>query len=462
MSRVGSCGRRPPPGPTLYRLAHERQHFRLIGHLKSNPQDVWWVDNNGSTVLHTLCLSHTFDIAVLNSVKAVVAEAPFLVGKCNRASWTPLHMACEKRLMGGCMDRRVPTTNDFLDDLGNEEDNGQEQLILLLLQAYPEACSMPLRTGFKAKTPFHIVCQNKDVSSLKILEKMLSVDPSLALRSSVKHDGPYTIIDTPLQILWDTIASATRTEAINDDDFLKMETLLKAAQKTTTKSTADGGDTDKQSCSRRNYHFPVLCAACSIRCPRDYASRLLQRYSEQVFQKHSRSGKILLHYAVQSAQTESPAYTNWLLGELLQRYPEGASIPLPQIPPSSSPEVQVQAQQESDKKNIDEEDNDSTSLGGNGAAARQETVKDSPRNSSPPSPLLAIHVLIGDRGCTSKDGGIQRLVQAYPNSLRIPDPRSGLVPALASAEVAIQSRMHLSTTYDLLRAAPDVIATANQ
>jgi hypothetical protein len=58
-------------------------------------------------------------------------------------------------------------------------------------------------------------------------------------------------------------------------------------------------------------------------------------------------------------------------------------------------------------------------------------------------------------------GGVLTLIKALSETLRIPDPRSGLVPALATAETATLNRMHLSTTYEMLRAGPDIIQHHN-
>jgi hypothetical protein len=73
--------------------------------------------------------------------------------------------------------------------------------------------------------------------------------------------------------------------------------------------------------------------------------------------------------------------------------------------------------------------------------------------------LLPLHVLVFDKKMTWYDGGVKALVCAYPDALRVPDPRNGLVPALESAIHGTASRSHFSTTYELLRKSPDVLNT---
>ena len=60
---------------------------------------------------------------------------------------------------------------------------------------------------------------------------------------------------------------------------------------------------------------------------------------------------------------------------------------------------------------------------------------------------------------TWHNGGVKAVVFAYPEALRVPDPRNGLVPALESAIHGATSRLHLSTTYELLRKSPDILNT---
>jgi hypothetical protein len=148
--------------------------------------------------------------------------------------------------------------------------------------------------------------------------------------------------------------------------------------------------------------FRLVNAMCTVKCPRAYISRVLNTHSDELSLPDGQ-GLLPLHYAVTNAQEGS--LTEFLLETLLEYYKEAASIPIP------------------------------THLN-----------------------ALPLHVSITDQSMTWNKGGVQHLVYAYPNALRIPDPRNGLVPFLASAAHATQSRLHLSTTYELLLAAPDVLS----
>lgn len=149
----------------------------------------------------------------------------------------------------------------------------------------------------------------------------------------------------------------------------------------------------------------ILHAACHERCPRDYLSRVLKEYPTQA-SKTDDEGNLPLHYAVRHASVESQAYTQFVLEELLQIYPQAASIP----------------------------DNDGR---------------------------LPLHVaLTGNSRLTWHKGGIDKLVAANPEALYTLDQTDRLYPVLTSALHATQSRLHLSTTFELLLAAPGFVRHA--
>ena len=107
---------------------------RIPPHVESNPQDVVWEDHYGSTALHVLCRSENIgEESLLRAVDAILKEAPFLAGQPNRQTWTPLHLACDKRLLW-----RTSISTD--------------EMVLKLIAACPAAVSRKLETGFKAKT----------------------------------------------------------------------------------------------------------------------------------------------------------------------------------------------------------------------------------------------------------------------------------------------------------------------
>ena len=70
---------------------------------------------------------------------------------------------------------------------------------------------------------------------------------------------------------------------------------------------------------------------------------------------------------------------------------------------------------------------------------------------------LPLHVAIRDSHMTWHKGGVRELVYAYPNALVSRDESTRLFAFMASAPQAISSRLHLTTTYELLLAAPDMI-----
>lgn len=149
----------------------------------------------------------------------------------------------------------------------------------------------------------------------------------------------------------------------------------------------------------------ILHAACHEQCPRDYLSRIMKEYAVQASQPDDR-GNLPLHYAVRHASVESQAYTKFVLEELLELYPQAASR---------------------------RDDNE----------------------------RLPLHVaLTGDSRLTWYKGGIDKLVAANPEALYTLDVTDRLYPVLTSALHATHSRLHLSTTFELLFAAPGVVRHA--
>ena len=377
----------PPPGPALYRLAAERMYNRVPEHVRSHPQDILWRDRYGSTALHILCQIRFIDDALLEAVHAILQEAPHQAAWPNIATWTPLHFACEKRLLWG-------------NNISNTE------LVLQLIQACPKAVSIRMTNGFKAKTPFHISCEVD--ASMEILRAMLRVDPSLATESYGVQDV-YSITESPLHLLWNATTKSNGHNSAGNANQLrlseeKMELLLRAAYCGTVQ---EGNDND-----RHHPPFRLLNATCSIRCPKDYVSRVLQTHAAEIRQI-DQQGYLPLHYVIENAQEDSPSYTRFLLEHLLEEYPTAASVPF-------------------------------------GGTSSQNTS------------LLPLHVILTDRAMTWDKGGVQLLTMAYTDALRIPDPRNHLVPFLASAVHATKSRLHLSTTLELLLAAPEMIAPPKQ
>jgi hypothetical protein len=364
--REGERRTDPLPSPTVYRLASERRYHEIPTRVKACPQDIYWEDRYGSTALHILCCSPQLGDALIRAIEVIIERDPSLIAQPNQTSWTPLHLVCEKRLLW----RTTVATGD---------------LVVKLVQACPGAVSIPMQTG---KTPFHIACETN--ASLSVLEAMLRVDASLvALQTYSKTGG-----ETPLEMVWQ--AGTNDPQSSLGNSLPKMELLLRGAYCGTVVPEENNSGTKP---------FSLLCAVSSIRCPRDYVSRIVSLFPEQVSVPDRCSGFLPLHYAILTAQEEdTTAYTSFLIERLLEEYPEAAMVPFRR--------------------------------GGR---------------------LLPLHVLIGDRAMTWHNGGVQPLVLASYEVLVMPDPRTRLVPALQSAEHAFKSRQHLSTTYELLRLAPQVL-----
>lgn len=396
------------PGPTIYRLASERRYAEIPAHVRSRPQDVKWEDNYGSTALHVLCCSRQVGDPLFRAIDSILQVDASLVSHPNEATWTPLHLACEKRLLW-----RTNTAT--------------AEMVLRLLEACPKAVSLRLQNGYQAKTPFHIACETN--AEEDVLERMLAIDPSLATQTYARQRGSGVITETPLELLWATL---TRDQHMMDD-FDKMRVVLEAAftnsilpcveQRLHTESATTGeeqtadenADTNTSTSSElsssttavtqpQRQAIHIICAASAVPCPRQYLSRLLS-LNEPWISRPDENRLWPLHYAIWCANPETPGYTSFLLERLLEAYPDAARKPFPA------------------------------------------------------SKLYPLHLLLADGRCrlTWDKAGIPPLAVASAEVLRIPDPRTRLVPALTSAMEAHRSRFHLGTTFELLRMAPEIL-----
>ncbi|ACI65371.1 predicted protein [Phaeodactylum tricornutum CCAP 1055/1] len=355
-----------PKSPAIYRLAANRQYDAVSARVKSHPQDLMWTDRHGSTALHILCQARIVDGALLDAVQSILQVSPEQVAWGNVGTWTPLHFAVEPRLL--------PSSAWYT-----------RKLILRLIEACPEAVSVPTKNGFKTRTPFHIACEaNADI---RVLKAMLAIDPSLATRPFVKFDA-YSVTENPLQLVWKNRNKGFAHAATAREE--KMALLLHAAYHGTVPTS-----------SRQQPYFRLLTAACTVRCPRDYFTQILCTHIGDV-SKCDALGNFPLHYAVASAVPEGHVYTQFVIQALLSVSTYAASQP----------------------------------------------------NADGRWPL---HVAVYDTHLTWHKGGVRELAFAFPEALRKVDVLSGLVPFLASAERAVYTRLNLSTTYELLLAAPEMV-----
>ena len=446
------------PSPALYRFATNRQYDKIPARVESHPEDVIWTDRYGSTCLHILCQARTsVDESLLRAVQAIVHHQPDVVAWANVATWTPLHFAtfCTTATKNAATTpSSLPTTrtsftpgnqvryedenssdkdflavsetNKRLDEIGDDTENDHAtssttmststQLVLCLIEACPSAVSVRTKTGFKTKTPFHIACEAG--SDYRILRAMLQINPTLAIQPFVQQSSSsvYAIpSETPLQLLWKHNFNHINSQYYRNKFDHPPRSIVRRSFK------AGGGGTgsiqelhNKMALLLQAAHhgtlqerigkpFRVLNAACSVRCPKDYVAYLLEEHTNQVSERDEK-GLLPLHYAVRKTSSlESQTYTQFLVESLLDIYPEAASV-------------------------------------------EDETGR------------LPLHVALGGTvGLTWHKGGVQELVLRYPNALRTIDPQTKLVPFLQSAVHAIDSRLHLSTTYELLLTAPEMV-----
>jgi ankyrin repeat protein len=355
--------------PTIYKLAADRKYEEIPLRVQSHPDDLRWTDRYGSTALHILCQARAVDNDLLAAVEAILRVAPDQVAQPNVATWSPLHFAVEKRLVWG--GDRLTTA-----------------LILRLIKACPAAVSVRTQSGFKTKTPFHIACE-ADAEYI-VLKTMLTVNPALATEPYVKKDI-YSVVENPLQLLWKNHDHYSGNDCSQQQTKEKMALLLKAAHYGTVQTPLP----NKRS-------FRLLNAACSVRCPRDYFTRVLRQNLDQVGQPDE-NGLMPLYYCIINASPDSQAYTQFVVQALLEACPKSAAVP------------------------------------------------------DPATGRVPLHVAVSDALMTWHKGGVRELTFACPDALRKRDPASQLVPFLASGVVADKSRLHLSTTYELLLAAPEMV-----
>jgi hypothetical protein len=276
-----------------------------------------------------------------------------------------------------------------------------EKVVMRLMEAYPAAAAQPLPRNLQAKTPFHLACAAN--ASSTILSAMLTAAPELATLPFLQVSETSTA-GYPLFLLWNAVE--------RPDDWPKMELLLRAAvgaplRESTQQPAHTTRNNDLIGPNSAN-RFDVLNAACQVNpCPREYLSILVQRYPNRASWTDSH-GLLPLHYVIMHAtKNRRDGTEKFLIQSLLQAYPAGASCLFVNMNP----------------------------------------------------PLLPLHYLVSDSEANWPEYGLDDLIQAYPEALRIPDPRTGLVPALASAPFAIHSRLHLTATFNLLLKSPELFET---
>lgn len=331
--------------PTLYLLASHHKYEEIVRRLEeSETSSLDWTDVYGNNVLHVLCRQQCMS---RQAIDAVIAKKPSMAGQPNDASFTPLHLACERRLRL----IRHPDT---------------DSIILDLIHACPSAVSKRRESGFARETPLGMACIA--CADISVLEAMLRVDPSLATPKT--YSTP-----CPLQLLG----------SCGLKDHVALLLL-----------TAYFGHVVED---RRSF---LLHAACFQRIPRDCFNLVLQNNLDQIMEQ-DHLGNLPLHYALSQQNHTAAAFTEYVVLSLLEHAPEAAEIP------------------------------------------NREG-------------RLAVHCALDHQLLTWYKGG---LCHVAPRSLLVRDPRTALYPFQMAAIHANQSRLGLSTLYEILRAAPEVLQRKN-
>ena len=394
----------PPPGPRLYRLVKDGKYLEMVTHLKDNPQDVYWQDDYGNTALHVLCQHDISDMNYVvmrhKAVEAILEIAPQLAGQGNHKTFTPLYLACSVQLLGTAFNK-----NWMGQRATSPRPEVDETLLLLLIDAYPEALNVGVGPQVHSKrfdTPFLQACRGN--ASRRLLKHMLQADPGMVLAKNCEMNM------RPLCLLWEAIERERKIFADR-----KMVLLINAAY--------FGMVTEEEEDEIMKDGAPnIFHKVATIDCPIPFVDKFVDRYLERgarfgadknLLWNTNSHGHLPLHCLCSDdcSKQQKPlpeAYRTHLLDIYLEHFPQAASVAFPES-----------------------------------------------------SGRLPLHVWISDLGY-SDPKPIESLISAYPDALTIPDPTTGLIPFLASAENAILSDKNLSLTYELLRASPDVLKTALQ
>ncbi|KAL3900738.1 MAG: hypothetical protein SGARI_006177, partial [Bacillariaceae sp.] len=293
------------PGPTLHRLIYQQQYTEALKHFRQRPQDAKYDDG---IALGRLCVEESIAPITedgLRLIEEIVRAFPFLVGQVDINGWTPMLRAAGLR-------------NSPFEPLS-------ERRLVLLIQACPEAtCARVLRDGDWHMNSFLFACKHN--ASLDLLKLILAIDASFATQAAVAESSRYDRISADryaMVILWRAIGGAQ-----NPEEWPKMELLLRAATGAPLDEIPDEGEDDEYNHKGQHpNHFDVLRAACMVNpCPRDYVEILLQRYPNRLAWADE-TGLLPLHHAILAANKQWPRQTEFLMEEMVARYPDAASYP---------------------------------------------------------------------------------------------------------------------------------------
>lgn len=395
-------------GPTLYRMARERRYDSIPDHVQKHPNDIFWEDHQGSTALHLLCQAATVNRSVVAAVAAIVQEGE---GKERDFSYEPSSSSrslsiIKMRNRATCTPLHYATEKRMVwgGGGGNYRAGGG--------RAGPQDRDQQDRL-YDGGTELVLLL-------LKHCPEAVSMRMQTGMKATPFHIACEANADWRVLRAMLLINPGLATEPYVKKDLYSVAghplQLLWNNHDSTSSANANTNATtyDKMALLLRAAHYgtvddsfhqghPVrlLNAACSVRCPQDYFLYLLDQHGDQVRELDERN-LLPIHYAVEHASVESQTYSQFVIESLLELYPEAAAV-------------------------------------------KNEEGR------------LPLHVALMDSKLTWHKGGVQKIVFAYPDALRARDPLYQLPPFLASAFHAIKSMLHLSTTFELLRTAPDVI-----
>ena len=277
------------------------------------------------------------------------------------------------------------------------------RVISELIEAYPEALTVPSRNG---DFPLHIACRYN--ASIEVLKELVADERADTARQETKWGS------TSIVALW-RIHGTLQVRDSSHYFWEKMRVLLEAVARSRDTEICKIKNGTRPSRSRSDNTLYVLHAAVSLGslgCPNEVLDFCLQEYSNQVGMVDE-SGRLPLHLATgptrwscRSKRRYKPREQH-TLDSLLRLYPEAARISDPNTPGR-----------------------------------------------------LPLHMALANRHVW--DGGVRHLVQCYPDALVQADPVTGLLPFLASAAPVGDTVVDINTIYNTLRCLPAALEAARE
>lgn len=283
--------------------------------VQERPQDVRWTCNDqswkrGQTALHGLCLarnipSDAYVASFFCAAEALLHVAPDLLSQRCADGSTPLYLATKR-------------TNNQKSHL--TDGSVGERLVIMLIHASPR--TVDFRCGVRNGTCFHLACQQN--ASTRVLQTMLeasSTPKDLAQQRIASLTGS---IVSPIELLWQAITIVgvgLEQRQPTEDDFTKMELLLKAATGFPF-LPAEGYDNISTAAQLDpNSPFNILWAIFQVdSCPKDYVLAIIAREPDKL-EWPDAHGMLPVHHAMSAANTHLS-----IICEMLCRFPAAMVI----------------------------------------------------------------------------------------------------------------------------------------